>query len=125
MEEKREAPSDGEDEAQGTPSDPKVEALEAALDPEEETREAPLDSEKETKYEAGRAERRTDLKGPVTSARRKLTSSVNLPTNNVKAHTRGVGECTQAWKEQHRKILCRRTRKAAKRVCQCATAGAR
>ena len=51
------------------------------------------------------------MEGPVVPARPKLAINGNLPPK--KCHcARGVGKCTQAWKEQHRKVFCRQTRKA-------------
>ena len=110
-EETREVQLDREDKAQGTPSDPVEETLEAPSDPKEETLEAPSDSEEERKDVAGLVEGPIDLEGPVVRARRKLTISGNLPPNKCQG-TLGVGGCTQAWKEQHRKVLCQQTRKA-------------
>ena len=87
----REAPSDGKDGAQGTPSDSEDETLEAPSDPLEETLEASSGSEEETKGVVGLAEGPTELEGPAIPARRKLTISGNLPSNNVKVHVELAG----------------------------------
>ena len=50
-----------------------------------------MDTEQETKDVAGSAAGLTDLGGPVVPAHRKLTSSVNLPPNNVIAHVESTG----------------------------------
>ena len=94
-EETREAPLDREDGAQKTRSDQKRRhwkrrrILRRRL-------EAPSDSEEETKYVAGLAEGPMHLEGPVVLALRKLTISVNLPPNNVKAHACVEGAAPQS-----------------------------
>ena len=85
------APSDREDEAQGTPSYPEEETLEAQSDPEKETLETPSDPNEKTKYAAGLAEGPTDLEGPVVPASRKRTISGDLPPNDLKAHVEPAG----------------------------------
>ena len=82
----REAPSDSDQETQGT----SVNSRETP-NPEGETREAPSDPGVETEYVAGRAEGSTNLEGLVVPARRKLTTSGNLPPNNVNEHVKSTG----------------------------------
>ena len=122
-EETREAPSDREDEAQGTPSYPEEETLEAPSDPEEEILEAPSDPDEKTKYAAGLAEGPTDLEGLVVPASRERTIGGNLPPNNLKAHVEPAGAHRRG--RRSTAVLCRRMRKATRRVCRCTTAGAR
>ena len=99
-EETREVPSDREYEAQGTPSDPENETLEVPLDPEEGTQEVSLDPKEETR------EVPSDREGEAQGT----------PSDPEDERARGVGECSQTWKEQHHRVLCRRTRKVRKRV---------
>ena len=88
--ETREVPSDLNEKTQEAPLDPE-EAQKVPPDLEEATREEPSDSKEETKDVAGLSAGPTDLEGPVVPARRKLTISSNLPTNNVIAHVESTG----------------------------------
>ena len=117
-EETWEAPSDREDEAQGTPSYPEEETLEAPSDPEEGTLEAPSDPDEKIKYAAGLAEGAMDLEGPAVPASRKRTIGGNLPPKILKAHMEPAGV-------RRRGRRSTATRKATRRVCRHATAGAR
>ena len=89
-EETLEAPSDPDEETQEVSSDPE-EIQKAAPNPEGETREAPSNPGVETNDVAGLAARPTNLKGPAVPARRKLTISGNLPSNNVNEHVESTG----------------------------------
>ena len=91
-EETQEAPSDPKEETQGAPSDPEEETQEVPSDSEDETQEALSDSEVETKEEARPSAGSTDVRGPVAPPLRKLTSSSNLPPNNIIAHVESTGE---------------------------------
>ena len=143
-EETREAPLDAGQEKREVPLNRKEETQEAPLYPDEETREAPSnpneqtgetpsnpekgtqkalsDSEEETEDVGGLAAGSTDLEEMVVPARRKLTISDNRPPNNVIRHVDLTGARRR---ERSNAAICRRTRKATRRVCRCATAGAR
>ena len=122
----RRAPSDRDDEAQGTSSDLEEETLEAPSDPEGKILEAPSDSEEEIRevlLDQGCS--RADGVGR-TGRTRASKAHYQWQSSTKYCHgARGVGGCTQAWKEQHHKVLRRRTRKATDRVRRYAMAGAR
>ena len=127
----REALSDPKEETLEAPSDPDEETQDTSLDPKETQKappnpegEVPSDPGVETKDVARLAEGLTGFEGLVVPARRKLTISGNCPLDKYQ-RARIIDGCPQASEEQRRKHFYRRTRKATRRVCQYATAGAR